>query len=383
MAVNCFPTDSAGFRRNSFDFLRFVLAVVVIYSHSYLVLHGSNEWELLGRLSRAKMDAGDVGVNSFFLISGFLIAHSWLNSDGFWSFLKKRALRIYPAFLVAMLLCGLIVAPLASDGSASPFSPRQLVRWGAQAVTLQQYGAPGMFVSNPVPMKVNGPMWSIRYEWWCYMAVGLAGTLSLLTRPRVVLTLFVVALSLSFAQSRVEFIPGAGTLERYFGEPAIWPRFASYFLAGVLFYLWRGRIPRSKVLASIALGVVLLSYAFPVLLPITMPTCWAYVLFFVAYCGITPLERWGRWGDFSYGLYLYAFPIQQLLVMWSRERFSPLGLFVLVTGLTLPMAVVSWYLVERPCLRLKKPKATAAGLVEHKPTVASLVVEATACSTNP
>jgi peptidoglycan/LPS O-acetylase OafA/YrhL len=350
-----FPADGPEFSFNNFDFLRCAMAIVVILSHSWFVLSGVEEAGPWGGLSRFHMDAGDAALNVFFLISGFLVAHSWYHSRGLLDFVRRRALRIYPAFVAAMLVCAFVVAPVASDGTASTVSPRQLVRVAVQTVSLQQYGAPGMFTGQPAPGRVNASMWSIQYEWWCYMGLALAGALGLLRRVRLLTALWALLILLNWFEEHYRFMPELGRLDRFIGDPGAWTRLAPLFLSGVLFHHWRTRIPHSGRLAIAALAALAVSFVQPHLINLTVPIAGAYLVFYVAYERRLPLQRFGRFGDFSYGLYLYAFPIQQLLVLWLRPALTPPVVFALATLLTLPCAVASWYLVERPFLRLKPP----------------------------
>ena len=141
-----------------------------------------------------------------------------------------------------------------------------------------------------------------------------------------------------------------------YGYPGFWPRVMADFLAGVVFYVYRDRIVLSwPWLIAATLGLLAFGVALPTLkfLPLAVPVLGAYVLFFVAYSPLGRLQHFASRGDFSYGLYLYAFPIQQLLIKAFRPYLHPLtpdGL----GGRTLAAAVLSWRLVEGPCLHTQE-----------------------------
>lgn len=356
-----FPVDGDTFRRNNFDFLRLFLAVLVILAHSYYIALGTEETEPLMRASAGQVDMGDVAVNFFFVISGFLVSQSWLNSHGIRDFLRKRVLRIYPGFLVAMLFCAAVVVPLASDGASDFWTFRRLRNFVFQAVTLNPFNAPGQFANNPVPFRVNGSMWTIRYEVWCYVILAAAGAAGLLARVKWVVSAFVACHVLYVAHSISPLLPHSGPAEFFVGDFDNWPRFATFFLAGAAFYLLRARIPRSPLLAVLAAVGIACSMPFKGGHAVTLPVLGTYLAFFAAYAGGGRLHGFGRWGDFSYGVYLYAYPIQQLVVLWAgTTRLHPLVLFALATPLSLAAGAASWHFVEKHFLRLKRKHAARA-----------------------
>jgi peptidoglycan/LPS O-acetylase OafA/YrhL len=361
------PNRGEDFRQNNFDFLRFALALAVIYAHSHLCLHGLAD----GRRTAAARWAADVGtlaLNCFFIISGFLITHSWAKDPRLTQFLRKRVLRIYPGFVAAMLFCAFVVAPLASDGSAPWLSPHRLRNLVFHSAVLHPYAGVGTFTSNPFPGAVNVSMWSIRYEFWCYVAIGLAATAGLLRRPRAVLTLLAAVYALYVAQAVRPWLPDWGAVQVVVGELANWPRFATCFLAGSVFYAFRGRIPRSAALAGVSVIALAAAHALDGGPAAAVPVFGTYLVLYLAYAREIPLQSFGRHGDFSYGTYLYAFPIQQLLVMYLPGRWKVASLFVAASVLALAAGFLSWHLVEKHFLRLKRPgRRRAPAADRHTP----------------
>ena len=345
--------SSGAARSNNFDFLRFALATLVIYSHSF-DLKWWGDHELLNRLSRHQLSFGELSVDMFFVMSGFLITHSWLRSKHLYDFLQKRVLRIYPAFIVAVTLTVFLIGPVAVTGKFHV----EIGRMIAGLLNLRGYEPANLFLHNPAPGVLNGSLWSISYEFWCYIGVALLGLVAALKFPRAMLAMFLISIGVgAMFAAHPQFKPGGKFLGLILGNPRFWARLLPYYMAGVVFYLWRDRIPQSPIIASLALMLAAAGFLIPKIgVAIFFPLAATYLIFYVAYLPIPGLWHWAKFGDFSYGMYLYAFPIQQWIVMHNRD-ISPTMLFALAAPATLIAAIASWYLVERPFLKMKKRPA--------------------------
>lgn len=344
-------------RDNNFDFLRFLLAVFVLFYHCYPILYG-----LAPRHGPAETVAdicGGVAVPFFFVISGFLVTRSWLVDPRPLDFLQKRALRIYPGFLAASLFCALVVGPLgAADGAAywHDFQPVKFARW---ALVLVGPYIPTIFVSLPMAAGVNGSFWTLRYEGYCYLFVLALGLLGLFRRRAAILAAFLVLYALRAAQTLTGHVFFPDRELHLLGNLSAWSSLLLYFLAGMLLMLYRDVIPYSRALFLACLGALVLCGLGLGHWEVGLPVCGSYALLCLAFRRRLGVQRFARWGDFSYGLYLYAFPIQQLLVLFLGKRLSVPTLFLSAFLLTLGVAVLSWYAVERPCLRLKRRSSRA------------------------
>ena len=368
-------------RDNNFDFLRFALAVLVIYSHSYTLL-GLDHAEPLVRASKGQLAFGSFAVNSFFVISGFLITMSWVRCRGAGDFFRRRALRIYPGFILAMLVMAFVVAPLGSDGTAPLFSGAQMKQLVVQTATLGEYKCPGVFTGDQVHYTlggmgvINGSLWTIRYEFLCYVFVAILAAMGLVRRPRLVLALFAALLIwfvlFSALKARQNELPPLLALA--VKKAGMWPRFLTYYMAGVVFYVWRERLPYSHWLALACLVIVAVSLRLPYGTHWAVPVFGSYLLFYLAYNRGLPAKHFARPGDFSYGIYLYAFAVQQLIVLWFDEKLglTPVELFLWATPATILLAVLSWHGVEKHFLKMKhrrkaeqsQPRPAAPAAVE-------------------
>jgi peptidoglycan/LPS O-acetylase OafA/YrhL len=371
-------------RANNFDALRFALATAVIFSHSYPLTRGESEaFEPLHWFSHGQIWIGAAAVNCFFIISGFLITQSWLRCRGLVDFFRKRVLRIYPGYLVNAAVCLLIVAPMAGADIHKIVSLKDGPRHILKAVLLRGVGlqaplvkpdsseapqdldaAPprdpiqtNAFPTNPMPGALNGSLWSIRFEFACYVLTPVIASIGLLKRRRWMVALTVAVLACQVALSIIDPFEG-GMAEKG-------PRFASLHLllrcmvlyfAGVLACLYEDRLPHGRGWAAAALAAFVAAALVPPAMMVVAPVALTFLVFWFAFEPRIGCQNFAKYGDFSYGIYLYAFPIQQLLVMVAGPM-QPVTLFLATLAPTFAAAGASWFLVERPCLRLKSRAA--------------------------
>lgn len=335
---------------NNFDVLRFLFASLVVFSHSYPLGEGHELREPLWNLT-GQTTLGGVSVHCFFIISGFLIAASWDRRKDVGQFLKKRVLRIYPGFIIANAVGVFLVAPLAAD-SAIGNAGVSLQQFVWDCLRLQGTQLPETLFPQNHLHAVNGSIWSIAYEFWCYVGVIILGLVPLFHRRSFVLGLFVVSLAVAFIfpTYHLEWF-GGGILGKIFGYPFFWARLLPNYLVGVVAWRYREEIAVSNRLAILA--VIALAASVPVAnsWSVMFPICGAYLVLWAAFHPSCKVHGFAKYGDFSYGMYLYAFPIQQLLVMNNAGSMNPYVLFALALPLSILAGMLSWYFVERPFLR--------------------------------
>lgn len=362
------PTPANGRRHadNSFDTLRLFFAVLVIFSHSFALGRGSNDTEPLFVLTHGQITFGNVSVWAFFVISGFLIAQSWTRSPNPLKFLKRRIARIYPGFIVAASLTVLLVVPFAVD-SATRY-PVRIGNFLFQTLRLQAFDVPPVFVHNAHPNALNGSLWSVPFEFWCYIGVLLLGVTGMIRRRWLVVAIFAAAIAWHLYLSITGWIPGGKILGTIFGFPMFWAIVLPFFLAGTLFHLFGGTALFRKPLMIAAFVILVVSDFIPNGLLVTLPICGAYLLLGLAYLpSLRPLNL-GRFGDFSYGTYLYAYPIQQVMVKLGGGSMTPLKLFLLSAPLSVGVGALSWFLVERHFLARESILKQVASLANNAAT---------------
>jgi peptidoglycan/LPS O-acetylase OafA/YrhL len=357
-------------RENNFDALRLFFAVAVIFGHSYMLSRFSQR-EPISRFSRGATYSGSIAVAGFFVISGFLITKSWLSEPKLLPYLRKRSLRIFPGYIVAVLLSIYGVAAVVTPGFAH-YQGQLLM----QATQMSPLFSPGTFVNNPRPHDINGSLWTIRYEFYCYLVVAALGIAGLLRFRGVYGLLALGSIALVGAQEHWKFL---GYNEIFgIGQLAVWPGFLACFAVGMAFCAYRNWIPYSLPLLIVCLGALLLLMRLgkPTLTLAALPLLLAYIVFYIAFSNRIRLHHFGKWGDFSYGTYLYAFPIQQLFI-WRFGGIQPMILFVAATPLSLGAAYLSWHLVEKPSLAMKGRSSAGKRIPPIQPRVSEVLPTAT------
>lgn len=331
--------------QNNFNLMRLLLALVVIFSHSYPITlgpEGDTRAEPILQFTHHQTLAGPVAVDAFFLISGFLITASWLRSKSFLAYFLKRVLRIYPGFIVAMGFSAALIWALCPEFRATVVRPQDWLSSFFQNLLLLSNSSitgPGIFSMNPSPRVVNGPLWTIPIEFFCYLLVLFVGLCGLFQRRRLILG-FVSAAFVLY------------TVSAFNGNNPFY-RCLICFSVGATAWLWQDKIPFSKR-AALGCAIILLAASqFRPWFLIAFPICGSYCLIWLAYGPRLSFSGWTDKTDLSYGTYLYGCPVQQLLAMNIAWR-QPWINFGLAVPLTLCVALLSWHLVERPFLAMKK-----------------------------
>ena len=328
-------------RDNNFDALRLLAAVAVIFSHSFLIADGNENSEPLIVLSGRQSILGLAGVFVFFAISGFLVTQSYEQTRAPLRFLAKRMLRIFPGLIAALIVSAFVLAPLVTTLPLAEYlaraEPYRSVLWNT-LLDLRVHELPGtMFVDNPVGLEVNGSLWTLRYEFEMYLmvlALGIAGLL------RVPVLLALLALGLACIE-----VPALDMLGG-------WGWLLSFFVAGMLLYKLRDtRLLDGRIALAALVGLALTVRFGGFILMFSILGC--YLAIWLALTPLLPRLPAARFGDLSYGLYIYGWPAEQT-VIWSLGGHAA---WWQVCGLALPLAAalafLSWHLIERPALRLK------------------------------
>ncbi|HAG78895.1 MAG TPA: acyltransferase [Pseudomonas sp.] len=344
------PTERR--KDNNFDFLRFLAALLVVTSHSFW-LYGDPypEMAMLGGTA-----IGTIAVYMFFIISGYLISASWLHSRSATDFVTKRLIRIFPALIVATLLTILLIGPLATElPLAEYFSTGRTWQYLSNLLLWIQFDLPGVFASNPFPSTINGSIWTLPFVMamdLSLIALGLTGQFNRTVILMGFTTLTTVHLIL---------LPQLGVLSQ-----SVLNLFClgMFFYAGVALYLYRQHVPLTWKIA-LPLLALMVSSANTALWPLMLGVGLPYLVIFAAHLDIPRLTRFGKYGDFSFGIYIFSFPLQQLMMLWIGPDQLSLGAFVALSyAASLVIGVISWHLIEKPALRLKRY------LPQRKPAIA-------------
>ncbi|HET7594137.1 MAG TPA: acyltransferase [Stellaceae bacterium] len=338
-------------RNNNFDALRLIAATSVIFSHAFLLSEGRQDNEPLMLLTGGQSVLGVVGVFVFFVISGFLVTQSFEATGSPLRFAAKRALRIYPGLAACILVCTFILGPLLTSlplgaylrsGGTYDFLLNNL------ALNVEHNGLPGLrFTGFDVGDIVDGPLWSLPCEVVMYVMVLVLGMLRLLRLAVLIplLALGLICIWFDTAQS-AWFVGSVGWL-------------LAFFVAGMILYKLRHRRIFSGRVALVALAGLALSVPLNAFI-LLFPLFGAYLVIYLAVERRLPAIPAARFGDLSYGLYIYGWPVEQTLLYASGGALLWWQLFPLALMLSAAIAFLSWHLVEKPALRFKPRRAKGA-----------------------
>ena len=331
-------------RRNNFDVIRLALAGLVAVAHALVMRTGHQPYFGISTL-------GDFALDGFFILSGFLVTRSWLTLNNFWRYAWHRFLRIMPGFWVCLLVLAFVVAPIALvlEGRSlvelwtSPDSaPRfVLINFGLNVFS---YQIASVFADNPNPLIVDGSLWTLILEAGCYCVLACFGLIGVLRRRRWVIPVFALLLWALATLYDVGISVGIGdnTL-----------RMLMLFMIGASIYLYADRVPMRAWLAVLAAIVFVASAALLTNYRTIGAVPLAYLLIYCA-AGL-------RWNvrlktDLSYSVYIYHWPVEQLLMLTILARL-PTAAFVMASiVLVVPVALASWYGIERSALRRKNAR---------------------------
>lgn len=348
-----------------FDYLRIALALAVLAWHSIPITSGRESSDAL--LETPLGPFVRMILPMFFALSGFLVATSLFRTNNLKTFLLFRALRIAPALSAEVLLSALVLGPLFTTLALGDyFTSSEFRAYFLNAVGIIHFELPGVFAEHP-ETAVNGSLWTVPIELECYLALAALSLTTIVRRPSVMLAMTIAGGLLVAVFTFMESLPGGGVdgvmaalsgaqdafnFQNAEGAAIKLRRILILcFLAGVTVFLYRDRLPHSPLLAASAFiaSLLLLSstygYGFAPLLA-------AYA---TAVIGLAdpPRHKLLLSGDYSYGVYLYAFPIQQMVysIAPGQSAFSNFCISLVAVS---AFAVFSWHVVEKHALSLRK-----------------------------
>jgi peptidoglycan/LPS O-acetylase OafA/YrhL len=335
-------------RANSLNLIRLVLAFSVLFAHSWHVVGAGNGPDFKGE------NLGGWAVAGFFGISGYLITASRF-SNRIGSYLVHRVARIFPAFIMCLVLMAFVFAPIAyivQRGSlagfmSTPTTPLNSI-FANLSLRIVSYDVAGTPAGVPYPGAWNGSLWTLYFEFMCYLLVAFLGFLPIVRKsPWPIIAAFALSVLLwanigllkPLMQSNMDFELAA--------------RLIPYFLGGAVVQVLSSRIGIHRVAGPLA---VVIAAALILWVPgfggqLAAPFI-AYSLLWIS----TWLPQPGIVSrhDISYGAYIYAFPVQQLLAVFGAHHWGVWWFTVAATLLTVPLAAASWRLLERPIMRRAK-----------------------------
>jgi len=333
--------------RNNFDFIRFILSFTVILAH---IIDLSQHPSLT--FLRPFFDS-NIAVTGFFIISGFLISKSYISTNNVKQYFIKRANRLLPGYLFTVF-CGAIFLSFTSILPLQQyFLSSDLYKYLFYNITFQNFlhpCLPGVFLNNH-QCAVNGALWTIKVEVGFYIIIPFLIYIINKVPKKLFLFIFIylAALAYKYICSYYYQVTGNKLFDILSHQL---PAFMAYFVSGMAMHYYLPKfIQHKKYLLLIALPVFILEYYFS--LEILKPLALTIIVFYVAY-GFPFLNNFGKYGDFSYGTYIYHFPIIQLCItLGFFEKYNPFLIAVCIIITVLIMAVLSWNLLEKRFIQRK------------------------------
>lgn len=359
-------------RNNSLGFIRLILATAVVVSHARVLGFGRTEYG--HAFTHGQVDLGKWSVYGFFILSGILVTRSGVRLR-LGRFLWHRALRLLPGLWVCLFLTAFVAAPVLYwrlHGTLDGFVGRA---WGPVeylkanwAIALQQNDvsdvmADAMGKGLAYDRSADGALWSLYYEVLCYVGVAVLAVTGVLARARRAVLLIACLLGwLVFRQAVGDrFWAGAFDASYFhpfdlplvgFTNPVLVIYLGFAFALGAVIEMYRERIPVSDALGIASLLVLLGSARYGFLFVVGVPA-FAYFLVWLAIRLPAPFRRIGARNDYSYGIYIYGFVVEQALVVLGFARWGLLPYLGLSLAVTVVLAMLSWHCVEGPAMRLK------------------------------
>jgi peptidoglycan/LPS O-acetylase OafA/YrhL len=341
---------------NNFDFLRLFAACMVLFGHSFTLLEASPADRfphdpvtlLIFKYMPFGQGLPGTGLHIFFFISGLLVTLSFINhKKNPLLFVWARALRILPAYWVSTLVLLLLVGTWYTTLPLQDYfkNPETWTFFWRNMLMAPYYYLPGVFTTNPFGASINGSTWTIPLEVQMYAWVFFFGLIGVLSRRLIFVAFFLICagVQIIFAEDYIFLLQP--------GEPRLW----IFFFVGMLAALYSKHIVISPKLWVIFTLIYFAAWQHEnKWLNLLGAAYFAYsLLVFATYKYYSFLDV-GKFGDYSYGIYLYSFPVQQLLIHTLKPQMNG-WLFSLLSFLVcLPLAVASWHILEKPAMQLKR-----------------------------
>lgn len=352
-------------RNNNFNLIRVLAALSVMLSHSFMVADAAEPF-----YAKTHLTLGTMAVDVFFITSGFLVTASLINRRSLLAYFSARALRIFPALVVNVWLTVFLVGsfftvlPLSAY-FANPATWKYLLK-DSIVVTGLVYNLPGVF-TNTSDRTVNGPLWSISFELRCYVLLALVW--AIWRGPKTGLShLF------KFSIATIAIVSLALRLTGHFAWASDdgYPQLFFMFFTGASFYLFREHVILSPVLFWVCAAALGLSTFNQNLFFVIYTFAAAYMVFYLAYMPGGAVRAYNRLGDYSYGIYIYGFIVQQGLRVLLPHLDWWQSMMIAVPVVLIP-ATLSWHLLEKRALRFKSGNSRREALLGQQSDAVKLL----------
>ncbi|MBU6320515.1 MAG: acyltransferase family protein [Alphaproteobacteria bacterium] len=330
--------------RNNFNLLRLVFASMVAIYHC-VKLSGVDAWT---PLTAPLSVAAEIGVQGFFVLSGYLVMGSLERSSSIASYAEKRVRRVVPAYAVTVLACALGALWWVGDARADLSAVARYIVWNLSFLNFMEPNLPGVFVGNP-QTEINGALWTLKIEVLFYLILPILAWILRVAGGMRWLLLVAIYVSAELWRAALEQVSASTGQAVWIELSRQLPGQMSFFIVGVAFYLWREALTWRSLLPALGVGLFLLSVTVPAAEPLRALGLGVTSL----WCALAwpQLFDAARWGDLSYGVYIIHFPILQVIVALGLFASSPALASGVSAAAILLGSVLMWWTVERPSLR--------------------------------
>jgi peptidoglycan/LPS O-acetylase OafA/YrhL len=326
-------------KNNNFDLLRFLFAFTVLLVYSYAI-SGQPELSFVSYLSSG------LAVKSFFVISGFLITMSYEQTNNIQLYLSKRLRRILPAYVFVVVASAVGLALLTNMPLNEYFSFTWIKYLVSNLLFLNflQPSLPGVFENNPLS-AVNGALWTLKIEMMFYLSLPIiVWFLHRVGVFRGIVILYVISLLYEYAMGVMISKHGGIFVELQRQLPGQ----LTYFMSGAALYFFYGVFVKNKVTFFCAAALIYVAEYYFVM-EILKPLALGVIVVYFG-CVAKSLGNFGKYGDISYGVYIYHYPVMQIFVALGLFVNFPLVTLLVIVGIVLIFSLLSWHLIEKPFL---------------------------------
>lgn len=330
------------FRQNNFDFLRFFFAFIVVIGH-LIELSKVPNIQFLQPYFNAY-----VSVTGFFCISGFLITRSYINTSSLSKFFSKRAGRLLPAYIFVVFASALLLHFVSVLPAKDYFSNTQLYKYLLANLSFLNFiepCLPGVFISDGYHCAVNGALWTLKIEVSFYLIVPLFLYFVEKTNRKFAVLFIVYLLAVLYRNGLNHLAETTGNVNYLFISRQL-PGFMSYFVSGIALHYFYEILIKHKTTVFL-IGLVLFSIDKFIPFEIFAPIGLSFMIFTFAY-SLKKLNNFGKYGDISFGIYIFHFPLIQLAVHLNLfEKYNPILVGILTITVVLAAGFASWHLLEK------------------------------------